>query len=209
MEGKKVYLPEENQTISFAVTEDKPFNKCFECHSFRNGCSGPNLAVMGIERACEFLQAARIFLKLTYQDVADGTGISIATVKRILTGKVSDPSFYNISQISVFLLGDPNGKYPCAIPNIVVDGESQLRLAEALKEIERLGLDNAEYKDIQEKIHASYQQEIDAVCGRYQGMIDVLNREIERAWAQAEAWKAENDRKAKMIDKNWDKIMAR
>lgn len=209
MEGKKVYLPEENQTINFAVTEDKPFNKCFECQSFRNGCSGPNLSVMGIERACEFLQMARVFLKRTYQDVADGTGVSLTTVKRTLTGKVGDPSFYVMSAISVYLLGDPNGKYPCAIPNIVTDSESQLRLAEALKDIERLVNDNEEYKRIQENIHASYQLEIDAVCSRFQSTIDILRQEIDRAWAQAEAWRVENDRKAQMIDKNWDKIMAR
>lgn len=209
MDDKKVYLPEEGQTINFAVTEDKPFNRCFECRSFRNGCSGPNLSVMGVGRACEFLQMARIFLKLTYQDVADGTGISLAALKRTLTGKVSDPSFYNISKISVFLLGDPNGKYPCAIPNTVADSDSQQRLAEALKDIERLGSDVAEYKQIQEKIHASYQQEIDAVCQRYDLQVSVLRRELERAWEQVDAWKSENERKSKIIDNNWDRILAR
>jgi len=207
--NKEVFLPDENVTLSFAVTDDKPFNKCFQCHSFRSGCSGPNLSVMGVERVCEFLQMARIFLKKSYQDVADGTGISLATIKRTLTGKVNDPSFFTISSIAAYLLGDPNGKYPCAIPNIVVDESSQHLLAEALKDIERLGSDNEEYKRIQDNIHASYQQEIDAVCKRYQGMIDTLKDELQRAWIQADAWKAENERKAKIIDRNWDKILAR
>lgn len=204
---KQILDPEENLVISFTVTEDKPFNKCFECHSFRSGCSGPNLSVMGVARACEFLQMARVFLKKSYQDVADGTGLALTTVKRILTGKVSDPSFYAISQISVYLLGDPCGKYPCAIPNTVASEESERRLAEALKDIERLGTDNEEYKRIQENIHASYKQEIDAVCSRFQSTIDILQKEIERAWEQADAWRKENERKALMIDKNWDKIM--
>lgn len=61
-ENTSVYVHEENITVSFEVTDDKPFNKCFECNSLRNGCSGPNLGVMGVARACEYLQLARIFL---------------------------------------------------------------------------------------------------------------------------------------------------
>jgi len=209
-----VFVPEENISVSFKVTEEKPFNKCFQCHSFRNGCSGPNLSIMGVERACEFLQMARIFLKLSYQDVADGSGISLATVKRILTGKISDPSFYTMSAISIFLLGDPHGKYPCAIPNLVSNHENDTKLSDALRELERALDDNKDYRAALDNIHVSYKAEMEAFRAEYQKDIDHLHKQIERAWAdidraraEADGWKAENDRKGKFVDKYIDKLL--
>ena len=55
-----VYIPEENLSVSFEITDDKPFNKCFKCRSFRDGCSGPNLFAMGIERLLMVLEAQGI-----------------------------------------------------------------------------------------------------------------------------------------------------
>lgn len=211
-----VFVPDENISVSFKVTDDAPFNKCFQCHSFRSGCSGPNLSVMGIEKACEFLQLARIFLGLSYQDVADGSGVSLATVKRTLTGKISDPSFYTMSAIGGFLLGDPYGKYPCAIPNVSNQKESDARLDEAFKELERVLNDNEDYRAALDNIHASYKLEMEVFRSEYQKDIDHLHKEIERAWADidraradADAWRAECDRKGNRIDKYLEKIVGR
>lgn len=216
MENKNALALEENISVCFEVTADKPFNKCFECHSFRRGCSGPNLSVMGIERACEFLQSARVLQKYSYQDVAEGTNISLATVKRTLTGKVSDPGFFTMSAISSFLLGDPGGKYPCAIPNIVSDPENDVRLSDALRELERASGDNKEYQRIIENIHVSYKAEMEAFRAEYQKDIDHLHKEIERAWcdidrarAEADGWRAENDRKGRFIDKYVENLAAK
>lgn len=94
-----VLIPEENVYINFEITEDKPFNKCFSCNSFRNGCSGPNLFAMGVKRACEFLQMARMYLrrlypdKYSYQYCADETGLGITTIKKTSYRKNRRPQF--------------------------------------------------------------------------------------------------------------------
>lgn len=202
-----VFLPEENIVINFEVTDDKPFNKCFECHSFRNGCSGPNLAIMGIARACEFLQMARIFSKYSYQDVADGTGVSLATVKRILTGKIGDPSFFTMSAISTFLFADPNGKYPCAIPNVVSNPDNDVKLNDALRELERALHDNEDYRDVLDNIHISYKAELDTIRSEAQRTIDYLLEENKRLRTDCDSWRIENERKGKIIDKYIGKLI--
>lgn len=207
MENKNalVVVPEEeNIIISFAVTDDKPFNKCFECRSFRNGCSGPNLAVMGVARACEFLQMARIFLGLSYQQVSDGTDVSLATVKRTLTGKVSDPSFFTIMAISTYLLGDPNGKYPCAIPDINTSDASLAQLQEATKELERALADNQDYRAALDAIHTSYNMEMQTIRDEGQKKVDYLLGQVDRLRMEIDYLRLENDRKAKIIDKYLD-----
>jgi len=106
-------LNAENLTIE--VSSEKPFNKCLSCEYLGNGCSGPNLNAMTVERACEFLQLRRMQLGFTYQKTADITGLSLITVKRILTGKVKDPSFVSMQLLTFALVSDPKGKYPCAM----------------------------------------------------------------------------------------------
>lgn len=118
--------------IKIEVTKEKPFNQCFTCDYFRNGCSGPNLNVMSAERVCEFLQVCRITLRYTYQKTADLSGLSLVTVKRTLTGKNKDPGYATIQALSSVLAADPNGKYPCALH--IVGDQSEA----AKQECERL-----------------------------------------------------------------------
>ena len=212
--NNSIFVPEENIVINFEVTDDKPFNKCFQCPSLRNGCSGPNLSVMGVARACEFLQMARIFFHYSYQDVADGTSLSLSTVKRTLTGKISDPSFFTISAISTFLLGDPNGKYPCAIPNVISDPENAAKLNDALRELERVLDDNEDYREALDNIHNSYKAEMDTIRiesqrrdEEKQRMIDHLLEENKRLHSDSEAWRLENERKGRLIDSYISKLI--
>lgn len=207
MLNQELILQEDNPVVSFVVTEDKPFNQCFQCHSFRSGCSGPNPLVMSVERLCEFLQMARVFRHLSYQDTADGTDLSLATVKRILTGKVSDPSFFAMAALTKFLVGDPNGKHPCAIPNIVSSPESEKQLNEALLELDRALADNGEYRAALDNIHISYKAELDAIRAESQRKIDYLMAEVERLRLEAAGWRAENDRKGRLIDTYLEKLI--
>jgi len=205
MDNKKtaVLIPEEDIVVNFAVTDDKPFNKCFECRSFRNGCSGPNLFAMGIGRACEFLQMTRVFLKYSYQHVSDGTSISLPTVKRTLTGKNADPGYFTMKALSDFLVGDPNGKSPCAIPDIVPD-DSAARMYEAAKELERALADNEDYRIALDNIHASYNAEMQIIREDAQKKIDYLVAQVGRLRIEVDNWHAESAQKSKIIDKLLD-----
>jgi len=200
-ESKKIVsVPGENTTVNFEVTEDKPFNKCFQCNSFRNGCSGPNLTVMEPLRACEFLQMTRVFLGYSYQYVADGTSLSLATVKRNLNGEISDPSFYTVSVLSRFLCGDPNGKYPCAIPNIAPSSEHAQMLNDAMRDLERALADNKDYRKALDNIHESYKAELQLVRDEAQAKIADLRSQLDRLQRNNDYLWAENNRKSKMVD---------
>lgn len=211
-ESDIIYVPEENATYNYAVTPDKPFNQCFHCNSFRNGCSGNNPFAMGIARACEFMQLARVLLGYSYQYVADETGVSLTSVKRILTGKVEEPGFFTFGALNRFLTGDPNGKFPCACPNIAPDPDVSSKLTEATREMERLVADNAEYKSALDNIHTSYaaemqairteaKEEKDAVKAESQKKIDHLLLQVDRLRLDVDYLRKENDRKAALIDK--------
>lgn len=195
-----IFVPDDNLTVSFEVTADKPFNKCFKCRSFRNGCSGPNLLAMGIERACEFLQLTRIFLGYSYQYVAEKTGISLATVKRFLAGKITDPSYFTLKSLSDLLLGDPNGKFPCANPDIAVDPENTRLLNDALRDLERAVSDNKDYRVALDNIHSSYNAEMQIIRDEAKTKVDYLLAEIERLRTENNNLWAENNRKSRVVD---------
>lgn len=207
VKNKLVVVPEENVTINFAVTEDKPFNKCFECTSFRNGCIGPNLIAMGLGRACEFLQMARIFLGFSYQYVADETGLSLANVKRTLAGKNPDPGYFTMKALSDFLLGDPNGKPPCSVPDYPVVSDNEAKLSDALRELERTVCDKEDLRKLIDGIHDSYKAEMSAIREDGQKKVDFLIDENHRLRSECESWRKENERKAKIIDEYIIKII--
>ena len=141
--------------ISTEVTQEKPFNACFECAYLRNGCSGPNLNVMTVERACEFLQICRQRLGYSYQKVAELSSLSLITVKRILNGQIKDPGFMTMQALSFVLVSDPKGNHPCAMHLITEETqnavaackEAQAALARKEAEIEHLRKDDREKID--------------------------------------------------------------
>lgn len=155
--------PEGSLTIE--VTESKPFNKCLQCEYLGNGCSGPNLNAMTVERACEFLQLRRVQLGYSYQKTADLAFLSLVTVKRILTGKIKDPSFLSMQALTFALVADPEGKYPCAMEHYTMEAEqavaackvAQDELAQVKKELEA----EKEKVAYREERIASFQHQID------------------------------------------------
>ena len=205
---------EENVVLS----PDMPFYDCFLCRSFRKGCSGPNLNVLEtIEDVCQFLQFARIFQDMSYADVeaatiAYGHPLSIATIKRILTLKIGDPSHYSIRVLTVCIVGDPNGTFSCAIPNIIPDTESMDKLRQATIELERVLIDNEDHRKALDNIHASYQKELDdlridhraamdASVQHYEREIAAKEQQIQRLRMMIDHLTEENSRKSRMIDK--------
>lgn len=118
-------------TIYAEVSSEKPFNKCLNCEYLGNGCSGPNLNAMTVERACEFLQIRRNQLGYTYQKVADVSGLAVISVKRILTGQIKDPGFLSMQALTFALVSDPKGKYPCAMHILTREAEQATQACKA------------------------------------------------------------------------------
>lgn len=216
-----MYIPEDNIYVSFEVTEETPFNKCFACRSFRNGCSGPNLLAMGVQRACVFLQTARIFWKLkypgkySYQYCADQTKLSLSTVKRTLTGKIEEPEVHTLMQLNNLLVADPNGKFPCACPVVSPNPENSSALIAAARDAERLVGNDDNLKEALDTIHASYRQELndlridhkesmDASVQHYERENAAKEQQIQRLRMMIDHLTEENSRKSRMIDKFMD-----
>ena len=201
-------ITDDDVIISFEVTEEKPFNKCFQCQSFLKDCSGPNLMIMGVERACEFLQMVRTFTKKSYQYVADETGISLANVKKTLMGKNDNPSMITMVALTKCLLGSPSGrKFPCAIPNINPAAAADERLVAAARELEAIAADNEKYQKALDEIHSSYNAEMSVIRAEAAQRIAAAEAEAERWRIESESWRFENDRKGKLIDKYLDKMI--
>lgn len=135
-------------SINIEVTKEKPFNKCLQCEYLGNGCSGPNLNAMSVERACEFLQIRRVQLGYSYQKTADLAVLSLVTVKRILTGKIKDPSFLSMQALTFALVADPEGKYPCAMEHFTEEAEQAVAACKvAQNELARVEKELAEEKE--------------------------------------------------------------
>jgi hypothetical protein len=92
--------------------------------------------------------------------VADATALSLATVKRLLTGKLTDPSYYTMQVTSHYLVGDPNGKSPCPFPDVVANPDQEQKLNDALRDLERALADNQDYRGIIDNINASHNAEL-------------------------------------------------
>ena len=153
------------ENLSIEVTTEKPFNKCLNCEYLGNGCSGPNLNAMSVERACEFLQIRRVQLGYSYQKTADLACLSLVTVKRILTGKIKDPSFLSMQALTFALVADPEGKYPCAMEQYTKEAEQAVAACKvAQDELARKEKELAEEKEKvayrEERIKA-YQHQIE------------------------------------------------
>lgn len=120
--------------IKIEVTDEKPFNECLLCQYLGHGCSGPNVSAMSLGRACEFFQLRRIQLGYSYQKLADLSGLSLITVKRILKGQVKDPGHLSMQALSNALTKDPTGKYPCALHLQNQEAERNLAADKATQE---------------------------------------------------------------------------
>lgn len=90
-----------------------PFDECLQCSFLGNGCSGPRTTCMPHERYIEWLKALKKLRGYTNQDIADGTGLSLASVNDIFAGRRKDISRTSAGLLEDFLIGP--GKWPCAM----------------------------------------------------------------------------------------------
>lgn len=90
-----------------------PFDDCLRCQFLGNGCSGPRTNCMTHDRYIEWLKDLKKLRGYTNQNVADGAGLSLATVNDIFAGRRKDITRTTAGLLEDFLIG--NGKWPCAM----------------------------------------------------------------------------------------------
>ncbi len=90
-----------------------PFDNCLKCIHLGNGCSGPRTTAMGHERYMEWLKALKKLRVLTNQEIAEGAGVSKATIDDFYAGRRKDIGRITAGLIEDYLIGGA-AKWPCA-----------------------------------------------------------------------------------------------
>jgi len=189
---------------------EKSYNRCIDCHHRKeNRCNVPRTSDMELRRWCEFMRDVKIANGLSNAYIAEKTGISIKTVDRLMALHADQDIMRETARlIEDAIMGSANN-YPCylAYEDIVPDNSAQL--ATATMELERALADNKDYRSALDNIHASYNEEMQKIRDEAQKKIDFLLMEVERLREDAVHWRAENDRKGKLIDTYLDKMLQR
>lgn len=164
--------------------KDKAYNRCLVCEYLGEGCDGPNILAMTPQRWSEWCRDLKKIRGYTNQQIADKANVSVQTVGNILSGKLeTDIRWYTASQINKVLVGSA-GKWPCAM---VLESSAP----EFFKDLENKTSELQTLKAMYDKIHASYQQEIDIIRKEAKEKIDFL--------------KAENEKKDRIINRLLDR----
>lgn len=143
-----------------------PFDECLRCQFLGNGCSGPRTTCMTHERYVEWSKILKKLRGYTNQDIADGTGLSLATVNDIFAGRRKTIARDTAGLLEDFLIGD--GKWPCA-----------MKLAQNKEVI---------YEDRPETLEAlrAARETADRIRHNYNEIRDSVDREMERVRSEYE-----------------------
>ena len=166
------------------------FERCLKCTYLGNGCDGPRTSSMSTERWCEFVFMLKKLRGYTNTRIAESTGISEASVERIMAGTYpKDIRRSTAGAIEDFLIGS-KGHYPCAMDSAPVVYQDT---PETLAKLERLRTDKQMLQHTIEAMQASTEHEIALVREEMQRTIDFLMGEL--------------DKKDKRIEKLIDKLV--
>lgn len=169
-----------------------PFDECLKCQYLGNGCSGPRTSCMTHERYVEWLKALKKLRDYTNQEIADGTGLSLATISDIFAGRRKTIARDTAGLLEDFLIGD--GKWPCAMQlasgkDVIYEDRPEtleaLRVArEQMKEkeiqIENLRRHLDEFKVIMDKEVATVRAEYDQDIKEYRELVAYQREQLNR-----------------------------
>lgn len=150
------------------------FEKCIKCDNLGAGCV-PNLMVLPFSELLQWCNKRQKYLEWTNQTLADKSTVPVGTINRIKAGDYADCKYSTIKNLLNALVGGTMEEIPC----VKFDTDQDVQLSAALKDLERATAKNAEDKTA----------------------IDYLRTQVERLRKEVDAWREENERKAKIIDK--------
>lgn len=180
---------------------DKPYNKCLTCdHREKMRCDGPRTSAMSLDRWCEFMRDMKEANGLTNSYIAEQSGVSLKTIERLMAqNSAQDIMRETARSIENAIIGSSN-QYPCHLAYEETAPEDSRRLNDALRELERALENNRGYKEALDNIHASYNAEMQTIRDEAQRKIEYILAENARLRTECESWRAENERKGKIID---------
>lgn len=174
---------------------EKPYNKCLSCqHRTEGRCDGPRTSAMPLARWCEFMRDLKAANKLTNQDIAERSGVSIKTIERIMAGSCEKDIYRDTARLIEDAIIGSSNQYPCYLAYEQTVPQDSEQLKDALRELARLGIDNEEYKKALEAIHESYRAEMQIIRDEAQRKIDFLRAQLDRE-------QRDNDRLWAIVDR--------
>lgn len=93
---------------------EKPYNQCIKCEHIGIKCDGPNFLAMSHERFAEWCRLRKEHLGWTNAIIAEKSGMSLASVNRILSGTAEGMNTTTMQAITKILVNGSWGQYPCA-----------------------------------------------------------------------------------------------
>lgn len=186
---------------------DKPYNRCLSCDHRKVRCDGPRTSAMSLQRWCEYMRDMKDLNGQTNAEIAEKSGVSIRRIEKIMSLSCETDIMRETARaIEDAIIGSSN-QYPCYLAFEAAAPESEQKLTEATRELERALADNQDYRAALDNIHASYNAEMQAIRDDAQKKIDFLLAEVQRLRTECESWRYENDRKGKMIDQYISKLI--
>lgn len=180
----------------------KPYDKCLSCqHRIEKRCDGPRTSAMPLPRWCEFMRDMKLANGLTNQDVCERSGVSIKTIERIMAQNCDRDIYRETARLIEDAIIGSSNQYPCYLAFEETIPQESEKLNDALRELERLAGDNAEYKAALDAIHESYNQELRTVRDEAQTKIDFLRAQLDREQKEKDKLWEENARKSAIIDR--------
>lgn len=181
-----------------------PFDDCLKCQFLGNGCSGPRTNCMQHERYIEWIKALKKLRSYTNQDIADGAGLSLATVNDIFAGRRKDITRTTAGYLEDFLIG--GGKWPCAMQ---LSGSKEVVYEDRPETLEALRLAREQTDRIRvnyNEIRDSVDREMERVRSEYAETIRVLRERVEWLVEQSRAKDDQINRKDDYIDRLAKKV---
>ena len=184
---------------------DKPYNRCLGCEFKGVKCDGPRTSAMPLLRWCEYMRDMKDVAGLSNQEVADKSGVSLKTVERIMAMKVEQDIYRETARaIENVIIGSSN-QFPCYMAFVEEAPETSQELIQASRELERVTADNEDYRKALDNIHASYQAEMNEICGDAQRKIAYLLQQVDRLREDVDYLREENRRKSRIVDKYFER----
>ena len=94
--------------------EEKPYNACIDCKHLGKNCDGPNFLAMTPERFGEWVKLRKQYKGWSIEYLAEKSGVSESSLKRIIWGKANDLKLTTMQAITEVLVDGSWGQYPCA-----------------------------------------------------------------------------------------------
>ena len=178
----------------------KPYNRCLSCHHRKLRCDGPRTSAMDLARWCEFMRDMKEANGLTNAYIAEKSGVSVKTIEKLMAQNTDQDIMRETARrIEDAIIGSSN-QYPCFLAFEEQAPETTQKLNDALRDLESALAHNNNYRTMLDKIHESYNAEMQLIRDDAQRKIEFLMTEIEQLRKDNDNLWAENNRKSKVVD---------